>query len=161
MDQLSTLKTLSQIRHKRVEDAQMGVLLAHRQLTEKKDKLVEAQKELADYQKELPTLIETLYKDVINHKIDVLILQDKVAQEVRLTHHLEILQGNEKDATKAVSEAEQHLSSAQGHLQAQERKKDATDELVKKAVQKSKKDAERALGKVIDELASMRYVLNS
>lgn len=155
---MDPLSTLSQIRQKRVEDAQMGVFAAHRQLLEQETAHEKASQEVRDYEIELPKLVEALYKDILNHKIDVILLQEKVGHEMRLTRHLDVLKDTQKKAETAVTEAQTKLVAARGHLSHQERKKDATDELVKRAKASKARQAERALGKTIDELASVNYV---
>jgi flagellar biosynthesis chaperone FliJ len=160
MDDLKALKEIEGIRISRVERAEDELRKAQAIVVQRQNELQQAQIALENYVKELPALIEALYTDCIGYIVSRAFVQDKVAEEALLRAKVEDFKHQVEEARQALKKAEDAVQEAQDNLNREKRKLDALGELIGEIKKGVAIERGRAEAKVIDELASSKFVRN-
>lgn len=155
MDELDTLASL---REKRLREAQTAVYVANQRIDALVQEVEKEKEKLAEYEKKLPELIEQLYLDVIGKKVDVPYVQEKQQMELKLIQKKDVLLNQVKEVEDQLAKARVALQEALVHLSRQERKKEGMSELLDARDKRRKLEEDKKLAKVMDELASLKYV---
>lgn len=154
----SQLLALEDLGKKRYEHAQRALYAATLALDTAKKDLVRAQQELSDYQRQLPSMVASLYAKVIGSKTDTHAIADLLQKERKLTQKTADYEEELKKAQTNVSLQEDCVRQAQAALLYQERKKIALGELKKEYAQRERKIEEQQLAKIMDEFGGYRYI---
>jgi septal ring factor EnvC (AmiA/AmiB activator) len=158
---MDAFAALNEIREKRLRQAQTEVYIAHQRIEEKEGEIKKEAEALKKYEEELPELIRQLYLDVLGAKVDVSYVQEKVQTEIKLTQKKQDYLLRIKQLETELEQAQEALRQAQANMAKQERKKEGMQELMKDHHRQQKRAEDQKLAKVIDELASLKYIKQS
>ena len=158
MSDLKALREVEGIRVRRVGQAEDRLRRAQQQQREAEEALEEARLALADYLQRLPGLIEQVYVDCIGHLVSREFVQDKVHEEGRLRARVADYRAKVTEAEGALKAAIQAVREAQEALNRERVKLDAMREMIKEERKLLKLVEARAEAKVLDELASSKFV---
>ncbi|MDI9331884.1 MAG: hypothetical protein QM527_11370 [Alphaproteobacteria bacterium] len=153
-----SLREIERIRIKRVADAERDLRLAKEEKINAEKKLIEAQDALQSYQRQLPSLIEKLYSDCIGRFVTTDFVQGKVHNEVKLRAKTEDLKAQVTLQTKQLDLAKEQEIKAQQNLIQQNAKFEAIQVMLKEEKKSDQIKKRRLEGKVLDDLASSKYV---
>jgi flagellar biosynthesis chaperone FliJ len=158
MSEIKALREIEGIRAKRVEQTEEDLRQAQKRQREADAALSQAREALEDYKRKLPDLIEQLYADCINHLVSREFLAEKTHEETQLRSRVEDFKGKVTEAEKALEAARQAVLETQKRLNQERVKLDALRELIKAERQKLQVIESRAQARVLDELASSKFV---
>lgn len=158
MSELAALREIEAIRRKRVSDAEDALRRAQQALRQSEQALEEARLALARYLQALPGLIEQLFADCIGHLVSREFVQDKTYEETQLRAKVEDYKARVVEAEHALAVAQHAVQTASAHLVQAELKLEAVQALVKDARKRAAVAQARADGRVLDELATARFV---
>jgi flagellar biosynthesis chaperone FliJ len=155
---LKALREVEGIRVRRVDQAEDRLRRAQQQQREAEEALEEAKLALFDYLQRLPGLIEQVYADCIGYLVSREFVQDKVHEEGRLRARVADYRAKVTEAEGALKAAIQAVLEAQQVLNRERVKLDAMREMIKEERKLLKLVEARAEAKVLDELASSKFV---
>ena len=158
MSEIKALREIEGIRVKRVDQAEEHLRLMQRQERQAQQALIDAKEALEDYQRKLPGLIEQLYADCMNQLVSREFLAEKTYEETQLRARVEDYKAKVTEAEKALEAARIAVLDAQRQLNLERVKLDAMRDLIKAERQKLQVIEARAQAKVLDELASSKFV---
>lgn len=156
--ELIALQQIQGIRQRRVETAEDHLRLCQQQQQKANAALEAARHALADYQQRLPGLIEQLYVDCIGHLVSREFVQGKTHEETRLRARVEDFKAKVLEAQRLLEQAIEAVRQAQITLNKERVKLDALRELIKYEKKKLVLADSRAQAKVLDDLASSKFV---
>jgi flagellar biosynthesis chaperone FliJ len=158
MSEIRALREIEGIRIKRVDQAEEHFRLMQKQQREAEQALINAKQALEDYQRKLPGLIEQLYADCMNRLVSREFLAEKTYEETQLRARVEDYKAKVTEAEKSLEAARRATLEAQRVLNLERVKLDAMRDLIKAERQKLQVIEARAQAKVLDELASSKFV---
>jgi flagellar biosynthesis chaperone FliJ len=158
MSEIKALREIEGIRVKRVDQAEEHFRMMQKQQRQAEQALIDAKEALEDYQRKLPGLIEQLYADCMNQLVSREFLAEKTYEETQLRARVEDYKAKVIEAEKALEAARIAVQEAQRQLNLERVKLDAMRDLIKAERQKLLVIEARAQAKVLDELASSKFV---
>lgn len=158
MSEIKALREIEGIRVKRVDQAEEHLRTMQRQERLAEQALVDAHQALEDYKRKLPVLIEQLFADCMNQLVSREFLAEKTYEETQLRARVEDYKAKVIESEKALEAARRATQEAQQQLNLERVKLDAMRDLIKAERQKLQVIDARAQAKVLDELASSKFV---
>jgi len=158
MDDTKALKEIQGIRKGRVEKAEDDLRKAQALLKQRQAEFIQAKEALEKYLQELPGLIESLYADCIGYVVSREFVQDKIKEEALLRAKVEDYKMQVQEAMEAIKKQQAVVDEANERLQREQRKLDALGELLEELKKEQRIAQGRADAKVLDDLASSKFV---
>ena len=158
MDDSKALKEIQGIRKGRVEKAEDDLRKAQALLKQRQAEFIQAKDALEKYLQELPGLIESLYSDCIGYVVTREFVQDKIKDEALLRAKVEDYKMQVTEAMEAIKKQQAVVDEANERLHREQRKFDALGELLDEMKKEQRIAQGRADAKVLDDLASSKFV---
>lgn len=155
---MDELKTLIGIRTRRLEEAERRVNLAVGALYQAQQEVLQKEQQLADYEQKLPGLVDGIYLQIMGKKADVKTVEEAVLKEKKLYTVREDHVAQVAQAKKVLEEKEIAVTAARQHRQKEENRRDGLVDVKKEADQLKRIENERKEAKILDELATVKFV---
>jgi flagellar biosynthesis chaperone FliJ len=109
---------------------------------------------------ELPGLIVSLYADCIGYVVSKEFVQDKTKEEALLRAKVEDYKMQVTEAMEAIKKQQAVVDEANQRLNQEQRKYDALGEMLAELKKQQRIEQGRADAKVLDDLASSKFIRN-